>query len=226
MDQYKGREVPVNKMVDSNYKTNVKKAREAITSIVDTVKLCGHQIILLQGHRDSGKNQPELGETGLTNTGNLIELLNYRIRGGDKALENYLRCVQQNAKYTSPEIQNNIIFCCRDLIVEKLVADVKKSKVYTILTDEGTYCSLKEQIALILRFVDKNSTIREEFVSFLECSYGLSGQSLLKTIKEFLDSHGIDISDCRGEGYDGAGAVAGKNQGLGAHFLRMNSKAL
>ena len=39
MDQYKGREVPVNKMVDSNYKTNVKKAREAIAPIVDTVML-------------------------------------------------------------------------------------------------------------------------------------------------------------------------------------------
>ena len=43
LDQYKGREVPVNKMVDSNYKTNVKKAREANAPIVDTVKLCGRQ---------------------------------------------------------------------------------------------------------------------------------------------------------------------------------------
>ena len=92
MDQYKGREVPVNKMVDSNYRTNVKKAREAIAPIVDTVMLCGRQNIRLRGHRDSGKNQPELGESGLTSTGNFIELLNYRIRGEDKALENTLVC--------------------------------------------------------------------------------------------------------------------------------------
>ena len=110
--------------------------------------------------------------------------------------------------------------------MEKLVADVKESKYYTILTDEARDCSLKEQIALILRFVDKNSNIREEFVPFLECSYGLSSQSLFKTIKEFLDSDGVDISDCRSQGYDGAGAVAGKNQGLAANFLRINSKAL
>ena len=74
---YKSREVPVNKMVDSNHKTNVKKAREAIAFIVDTVKLCGRQNILLRGYRDSGKNQPELGKSGLSNTGNFIELLNY-----------------------------------------------------------------------------------------------------------------------------------------------------
>ena len=71
-------------MVDSNDKTNVKKAREAIAYIIDIVKLCGRQNIPLQDHRDSGKSQPELGKSGLTNTGNFIELLNYRIRGGIK----------------------------------------------------------------------------------------------------------------------------------------------
>ena len=100
LDPQKGRVVPVNKMVDSNYKTNVQKAGETIASIVDTVKLCGCQNILMRGPRGSGKNQPELGERGRINTENFIELLNYLIRGGDKALENHLRWVQQNAKYT------------------------------------------------------------------------------------------------------------------------------
>ena len=39
-------------------------------------------------------------------------------------------------------------------------------------------------------------------------------------------SVGIDISDCRGQGYDVAGAVAGKNEGLSVHVLRINPKAL
>ena len=142
-DQYKGREVPVSKMIDSNYKTIVKKARETIAPIVDTVKLCGRQNIPLRSHKDSGKNQPELGESGFTNTGNFIELPNYRIKGGDKALENHIRCAEQSAKYTSPEIQNNLILCCGDLIVEKLVVDVKKSKYDNILADEATDCFLK-----------------------------------------------------------------------------------
>ena len=60
----------------------------------------------------------------------------------------------------------------------------------------------------------------------MECSYGLSGPSLYRTIKKFLVSVGIDISDCRGEGYDGAGVAAGKSEGLSAHVLRVNLKAL
>ena len=103
---------------------------------------------------------------------------------------------------------------------------VKESRHYSILADEATDCSMKEQLALIFRFVDKKSNIREEFVSFLECSYGLSGQSLYRTIKEFLVLVGIDISDCRGQGYNGTGRVADKNQGLSAHVIRVNPKAL
>ena len=100
-DQHKSREVSVCKMVDSNYKTNVKKTREVIAPIVDNM---GAKIFvyLLRGHRDSWKNQPQSGEIDLTNKINFIELLNYRIKGGDKAVENHLQHVKQNARYTSP----------------------------------------------------------------------------------------------------------------------------
>ena len=216
LDEYRGKEVPINKVFDLTHKENIKKAREAITPIADTLKLCGRQNIRLRGHKDNTKNHPKVGKSGLTNSGNFVELLMYRVRGGDKTLENHLQNAPRNAKYTSPDIQNELIECCRDLIVV----------YYSILADEATDCSMKEQLALIFRFVDKKNNIKEEFISFLECSYGLSGQSLYRTIKEFLVSVGIDISDCRGQGYYGAGAVAGKNQGLSAHVLRVNPKAL
>ena len=63
-------------------------------------------------------------------------------------------------------------------------------------------------------------------MSFSERSCRLSGQSLFKRIKEFLDSNGIDISDCRAQDYDGAAAFPANNQGLAAHFRRINSKEL
>ena len=45
-------------------------------------------------------------------------------------------------------------------------------------------------------------------------------------MEQFLDSNGIDISYCRVQGYDGAGAVASKSQDVAAHFLRTNYKVL
>ena len=79
---------------------------------------------------------------------------------------------------------------------------------------------------MTLTFREKKNNTREEFVFFLECYYELSGQSFYRTIKEFLVSVGIDIYDCRGKGYDGAGAVAGKNKRLSVHVLRVNPKIL
>ena len=75
-------------MFDSTRKESINKAREAFAPIVDTLKLCERQNIPLRVHRDSTKNYPEVRKSGLTNSGNFVELLMYRIRGGDKTLEN------------------------------------------------------------------------------------------------------------------------------------------
>ena len=39
--EYRGRKVPINKMLDSKHNEKIKKAREAITPALDTLKLCG-----------------------------------------------------------------------------------------------------------------------------------------------------------------------------------------
>ena len=133
-------------MFDTTNLENIKKAKEAITPILDTLKLCGSQNISLIDHKNSMKDYPEVGKCGLTNSGNLVELLRYRVRGG------------------------KLIKCSRDLIVKQLVEEVKGSRNYSILADEATDCSMKEQSALVFRFSEKKKNIREEFVSFLESS--------------------------------------------------------
>ena len=68
----------------------------------------------------------------------------YRVRGGDKTLENRLQNAPRNAKYNSPDIPNELIECCRDLIVEQLVGEVKEIRYYSIVADKATDCSFKE----------------------------------------------------------------------------------
>ena len=133
LDEYRGKEVPINKVFDSTHKENIKKAREAITPIVDTLKLCGRQNNPLRGHKDSTKNDPKVGKSGLTNSGNFVELFMYRVSGGDKTLYNHLHNAPRNAKYTSPDIRNELIECWRDLIVEQLVGEVKESRYYSMM---------------------------------------------------------------------------------------------
>ena len=58
----------------------------------------------LERSRDSKKNHPQVGKSGLTNSKNFVELLMYRVRGGDKTLGNHFLNAPRNAKYTSPDI--------------------------------------------------------------------------------------------------------------------------
>ena len=75
-------------MLDSTQKENIKKTRKTFTLIVDTKKLCVCQNIPLRGKRDSTKNHPEVRKSGLTNSGNVVELLWHEVKRGDKNLEN------------------------------------------------------------------------------------------------------------------------------------------
>jgi hypothetical protein len=68
--------------------------------------------------------------------------------------------------------------------------------------------------------------IREEFIAFLQCKWGLSGENLAKPLLEVLNDLDLPIENCRGQGYDGAGSVAGCVKGLAAQILRLNPKAL
>ena len=78
----------------------------------------------------------------------------------------------------SKTIQNDIIACCGDHIREKILTEVRKAKYFSILADEVADISNTEQLSLVLRFVDERNEIREEFVDFLPCMDGTSGQAL------------------------------------------------
>ncbi|XP_046863349.1 uncharacterized protein LOC124457103 [Xenia sp. Carnegie-2017] len=128
----------------------------------------------------------------------------YKVRAGDQTLENHLLKCGKNKSYISKTSQNKIINCI----------------------DEAADSSHKEQLSLVLRFVDSSMNVKEEFMCFLHCKWGLSGQHFSKLILETLEKFALPIMDCRGQGYDGAGAVSGHINGLAAHILRTNPKAL
>ena len=81
-------------------------------------------------------------------------------------------------------------------------------------------------MSLVLRFVDKDGEIREEFLVFLHCELGLTGIALAETILTEIGNLTLDINNCRGQGYDGAASVSGQINGLSAHILRINEKAV
>ena len=213
-------------MLDKSVKKEIEENRNKLASIADAVLYCGRLGLPLRGHRDDSKYHPEVGQYSTGGVGNFIETLNLKVRSGDKVLENHLKTCGKNKSYISKTSQDKMITCFGQVISEKIVNDIKESKFFTIIADEAADSSHKEQMALVLRFVDKNMDIREEFIAFLQCKWGLSGENLAKLLLGALNDLDLPIEDCRGQGYDGAGSVAGCVKGLAAHILRLNPKAL
>ena len=78
------------------------------------------------------------------------------------------------------------------------------------MADEAVDRSNKEQMSLVLRYVDKIEQIKEEFVNFIECDDSISREAIARKVTENIAELKLEMSNCRGQGYDGAGDMAGK----------------
>ena len=118
-----------------------------------------------------------------------------------------------SALYTSPRIQNEIISLLGAQIQAKITAEIRRNRFFSVLFDETTDVSQQEQGSLVLRFVDEVGDVHKTFLGFV-VDYNTTGAGLAKLIKEFVLSLGLDMSDCRGQGYDGAASMQGKFRGV------------
>ena len=66
--------------------------------------------------------------------------------------------------------------------MSNIITEVKQSTFFSMIADEAVDCSNKEQMPLILRFIDSNLKIREEFVKYIECDTGTCGEQIAEKI--------------------------------------------
>ena len=140
--------------------------------------MCGRQNIPLRGHRDSLNN---FEHDPSAQHGNFWALLQFGIEAGDTVLNEHLlsgSVVKRNATYTSYRIQNDILDILGNIITQKIVTKIKMASYYA---DEVTDCSNKEQLAIVLRYVNAGDNItHEDFLAFLECDSGITGSAVSK----------------------------------------------
>lgn len=116
------------------------------------------------------------------NEGNFREILKYKTKDIDY-MKNFLSSDYRN-KYISPFIQNEIINCCGDIILKKLVKEINESGYFSVLADETTDVSVKEQLTICVRYLvgtGKDINIHESFLKFTEIT-SLTGKDLASSI--------------------------------------------
>ena len=212
----------------------VDQHRELLRPQIETLKLCAAQNISLRGHRDDGKLGVDVIQP--LNDGNYRHLLRFRVASGDEALKRAMNAAASNARYMSKTIQNELLTVMASMVKESVTARVKQAQFWSILADETTDRSSREQMVFVIRYVDVVNdvhVIREDPFCVAdifseiedmktnednsnETEVKLSGKNIAQLILLEIGKANLDIATCVGQGYDKASAMAGEAAGAAA----------
>lgn len=198
----------------------VKANRNVISRIFATVRFLAKLGLPFRGHNE---------EPSSVNRGIFLELLSFLAESGDTVLAGHLKCAAGNAKYTSPTIQNEMISLIGSSIQEVVILKVQKAKLFSVLMDETTDLSHREQVSLLIRYVQENDNgsvdIEERMLALVE-THDVTGLGLTNLLLDTLKKHNLDIANVVGQGYDGGSNMMGASKGVQARISEINPAAL
>ncbi|XP_039812061.1 zinc finger MYM-type protein 1-like [Panicum virgatum] len=204
---YAGKNQPsgqLKRMVVKQSTEDVKWNRLRLRVIIDTVQWLPFQACAFCGHDESADSN---------NQSNFLEMVQLLAEYDDKVKA----VVLGNAKYTSLLIQKEIL----DIIAsktQKLIHDEIGDAKFCLIVDESRDEYAREQMTLVVHFVDKEGFIRERFLDIAHV-HDTTSATLKKEICSLLASHKLDVQNIRGQGYDGASNMRGEWNGLQAKIL-------
>ena len=135
---------------------------------------------------------------------------------------------QRCLSYLGKNIQNELLTLMGDKVREEILSRIKGAKYYALILDCTPDLSRKEQFSVVLRYVyetkEKKVEICESFLDFFEIT-DTSGKGMSETVLKKLQEYDLDISNCRGQGYDNGANMKGKHSGLQKQILEKNKRA-
>ncbi|KAK5838755.1 hypothetical protein PVK06_007492 [Gossypium arboreum] len=203
MNQAQHIEVSLDRQTTQQISANCLRLKTSI----DVVRWLSFQGCAFRGHDES---------SGSKNHGNFLELLSL-LASYDEKVKDVLKSAPQNASYTSSTIQKEILQIYANRVRNVIHEEIGDRK-FSIIVDEARDESKKEQMAIILRFVDKQGQVKERFFDIVHVK-DTASLTLKNVIFNVLLQHSFDIQNIRGQSYDGASNMRGEFNGLQALIL-------
>ena len=174
-----------------------------------------HQGLPFHGHDEC--------ECSSSNQGNYLELLHFLSRNNKAIKRVTFSEASRHNKLTSPDIQKDITQAAVEEITNVIIKDLGDS-LFSILIYESRDISIKEQMAVVLQYVDHNGHIIERFLDIQHVS-NTTANSLKAAIETLFSKHGLSILRLRGQGYDRANNMRGEFNGFKELILNNNPNA-
>ncbi|KAL4616285.1 hypothetical protein ACB092_07G187600 [Castanea dentata] len=199
----------IDKLIEKQTSKELENNRLRLKTSIECAQWLAFQACAFRGHDESLDSK---------NRGNFIELIKFTSTFNDKIASVVLKNAPRNVKYTSPTIQKEILHILASNVRNAIREEIGDAK-FCVLVDEARDESKREQMAIILRFVDKNGFLKEHFFHVVHVR-DTTALTLKKEICDVLSRYNLHIENIRGQGYDGASNMCGEWNGLQALFLK------
>ena len=134
-----------------------------------------------------------------------------------------LRNAPENNMLISPTIQKDIVSAAAVETSNAIIMELGDA-FFSVLIDESRDISTKEQMAVVLRYVDKKGHVVKRFLG-IEHVTDTSALSLKAAVEDLFCRHRLSLSRLRGQGYDGASTMQGQFNGLKTLIMKENKSA-
>ena len=102
---------------------------------------------------------------------------------------------------------------------------IRERRFFSIIADERTDVSNKEQLSFCLRCADENLNALEDFIGFYQLE-NIKSDTVVHVIKDILIRMDLSLSNCRGQTYGGASNMMGKKSGVSTQILAEQPKVV
>ncbi|KAL5547866.1 hypothetical protein UlMin_003097 [Ulmus minor] len=209
--QPKDHKFPFTDFGKEKHRFNTAWYRTRLIASVDCIRFLIRQGLAFRGHDESVDS---------SNQGNFLELLNFLADHNEEVRVVALKNAPENLRLTSPKIQNDIVNAYAVETINVIIRDMGDA-AFSILVDESRDVSIKEQMVVMFRYVDKKGYVIESFIG-IEHVANTTAVSLKTAIGKLFSKHGLSISRLRGQGYYGASNMSGEFNGLKTIIMKEN----
>ncbi|XP_071714955.1 uncharacterized protein [Rutidosis leptorrhynchoides] len=199
----------IENVIEKRNAEDLLKNRIRLKASVDVIRWLTFQACAFRGNDET---------VGSKNRGNFIELLKLLASYNDEVEKVVLQNAPFNSRYTSGEIQKEILSIIASKVQKHIRNEVGDS-YFCVMVDEARDEAKQEQMAIVIRFVDKDGIIRERFLDLVHVT-DTSAMTLKTNLWNILLQYEFDTSKIRGQGYDGASNMRGEWNGLQALVIK------
>ena len=191
----------------SRRQETVNRNRQILQRIFSVVRFLGRLSLPFRGHDETQQ---------LLNRGVFLELVSY--------LAEHVSGAAGNATYLGPATRNEMLAMVGAEIQREVV---RRAGIFTVMMDETTDVSHREQVAIYVRYVhdsDGSSEIEKRLLALIDTAE-TTGEALATLLLYTLTEHNLHVNNVVGQAYDGGSKMQVASKGVQARIKALNPTA-